>query len=327
MNLNKIIKIALSIIFSTVIMYFLVRSYNISSIQSVIYSLVYWKIFLGLTSMIAMFLLCGYRWVYIYHQYSFKTSFNSVIISQAANSLLPLRSGEIIRAILLKNETGIPVMQTMGRIIIERLLDFITLLCMLIVTIMCIGIDARSNELTFLIFGGILITVLLCALIIYKKYYEKIDSILYLIQERYKILYKLIHKLIEMLDVIKHIHYHRIILAQIMTFIISFGGIIMLWFFLRGCGIEISLFYTMLLYPLITLSISIPVTIGYIGVFHGTLLAGLYYIGITDESILSKVIVIHLLTVVPALIYGWIIIMRYHLEIGKIFQVNKNNQL
>ena len=159
MYLNRIIKIVISILVSFLLMCYLIHNYELFSIKKIVDVMDYKLLLSGLGSMFVTFLICGYRWKFIYPQYPFTKSFTSVVIAQAVNSIIPLRGGEILRAALLKKETGIPTIQTLGRIVIERLLDFFTLLCLLIISIVSFNIDVRSNAFTLLMMGSFFIII------------------------------------------------------------------------------------------------------------------------------------------------------------------------
>ena len=64
---------------------------------------------------------------------SLATATNVVVVGYASNNVFPARLGELVRAGLLTERTGIPVAQSLTVTFIERLLDGIAILVMLLV--------------------------------------------------------------------------------------------------------------------------------------------------------------------------------------------------
>jgi uncharacterized membrane protein YbhN (UPF0104 family) len=58
----------------------------------------------------------------------FRVAFRTTVIGFAANTVLPLRAGEFVRPYLLARREGLSVPATFTTIILERLLDFVTVL-------------------------------------------------------------------------------------------------------------------------------------------------------------------------------------------------------
>src|SRR5688500_18102125 len=61
------------------------------------------------------------------------TATNVVVVGYASNNVFPARMGELVRAGLLAERTGIPVTQSLVVTFIERLLDGIAILLLLMV--------------------------------------------------------------------------------------------------------------------------------------------------------------------------------------------------
>src|SRR5579862_7563934 len=59
------------------------------------------------------------------------TASNIVVVGYASNNVLPARLGELVRAGMLAERTGIPLAQSVTVTLIERLLDGITILVLL----------------------------------------------------------------------------------------------------------------------------------------------------------------------------------------------------
>src|SRR5215211_248129 len=77
------------------------------------------------------YVLRAFRWQYLLaplgHTH-FATAFRTTVIGFAATFLLPARAGEVIRPFLLARKEGLPATSAFATIILERLLDLVTVL-------------------------------------------------------------------------------------------------------------------------------------------------------------------------------------------------------
>jgi uncharacterized protein (TIRG00374 family) len=88
-----------------------------------------------------------------------------VVIGNAANNVLPVRTGELVRAILAQRHHGASGATTLGSIVVERVLDGLVLAAFLIVTIALAGSSDFLRGLALLAGGGFVVaTGLLMAL-------------------------------------------------------------------------------------------------------------------------------------------------------------------
>lgn len=79
------------------------------------------------------YVLRAYRWQYLLHPIGkthFRTAFRTTVIGFAANTVLPLRAGELVRPYLLARSEGLSVPAATTTILLERLLDLVTVLAL-----------------------------------------------------------------------------------------------------------------------------------------------------------------------------------------------------
>jgi len=77
-----------------------------------------------------------------------------ISIGHFGNAVLPLRSGEILRAIVLRQREGVSRMATLGTLAVERAIDGLTLAALLLVFVAFVDSSDRLREI--LLAGGIL---------------------------------------------------------------------------------------------------------------------------------------------------------------------------
>jgi uncharacterized membrane protein YbhN (UPF0104 family) len=88
------------------------------------------------------------------------TATNVVVVGYASNNVLPARLGEFVRAGMLAERTGMPLSQSLTITLIERLLDGVAILGLLVVGTLSLGIHAgwiwSVARLGALVFGAAL---------------------------------------------------------------------------------------------------------------------------------------------------------------------------
>ena len=94
------------------------------------------------------------------------TAANVVVVGYAANNVFPARLGELIRAGMLTERTGIPVAQSLTITLIERVLDGLAILTLLVVCLLSAegaapDFAARVVEVAAIVFGSALVGLLL----------------------------------------------------------------------------------------------------------------------------------------------------------------------
>ena len=109
----------------------------------------------------ATYVLRALRWQYLLaplgHTH-FSTAFRTTVIGFAATFLLPARAGEVIRPYLLARREGLPATAAFATIILERLLDLVTVLGLFAVFVLTLdpaSLPADPAHLARVKFGGL----------------------------------------------------------------------------------------------------------------------------------------------------------------------------
>ena len=102
------------------------------------------------------------RWQYLLAPLGhtrFATAFRTTVIGFAATFLLPARAGEVIRPYLLARREGLPATAAFATIILERLLDLVTVLVLFAVFVLTVSpaaLTADADLLSRVKFGGVI---------------------------------------------------------------------------------------------------------------------------------------------------------------------------
>lgn len=107
------------------------------------------------------YVLRAFRWQYLLAPLGpthFAIAFRATVIGFAASFLLPARAGEVIRPYLLARREGLPATAAFATIILERLLDLVTVLALFALFVLTVNPDTLSGEpalLARVTFGGV----------------------------------------------------------------------------------------------------------------------------------------------------------------------------
>ena len=115
------------------------------------------------------YVLRALRWQYVLaplgHTH-FSNAFRATVIGFAATFLLPARAGEVIRPLLLARREGLPATATFATIILERLMDMVTVLALFAVFVLAADpatMSAHPARLAQVQAGGLVAAALAAA--------------------------------------------------------------------------------------------------------------------------------------------------------------------
>lgn len=153
--------IVLGLLASAVFMYLAVRRLELASLRSIFASTrVFPWLPIAVASYVAGHLVRGIRCRRLVRRDAnlrLVTASNIVVVGYAANNVFPARLGELVRAGMLAERTGIPVAQSLMVTFIERVLDGLAILLLLVLGVAQGSSPAWTRDLVrvaLLVFGG-----------------------------------------------------------------------------------------------------------------------------------------------------------------------------
>ena len=166
MNQKKTIKFFLSCSISLFFLYLAFRHVKFHELLRVFQTINYfWAIPFILLTILGMYIRAiRWRWI-LRSQYQFPSRdlFPSLMIGFALNSLLPLRAGEFARPYILAKRRKIPFTTVFATVVVERIVDSITLLFSFFMVLLFVKIDPQaqfnltvSDSLSYTITGKML---------------------------------------------------------------------------------------------------------------------------------------------------------------------------
>jgi hypothetical protein len=285
-------------------------------------SINYWyliPVFLGY----AVVMLCrAWRWHYIIrsqHRIKFSSTLIGLIICYMANNILPLRAGEIIRALTVARREKQSFSPLMATVVVERIFDTVAILIFLALTLIWLKIPAGHEELNLAIRRGGMGALALALLLIaglYGFYYFREPAL-----KLFRVLLKPLGKRLQEVGLGELEKFSnglailgkpsRLIVVMLLSFLVWLVNLTPIWAVGYGFGLKLSLIDALFLLVLGAFAASIPAAPGFWGTFHYITSKGLAFLGVLNpEQALSFAIVLHSFYFFPTTIAGLILAWR-----------------
>lgn len=250
--------------------------------------------------------------------------FSAMMIGFMGNMLLPARVGEFIRAYVIGKTQRVSVSASLATVVVERLLDGLTLLAVLLVSVQVLRFPVESERLTrhfrtagWLAFGFYLAVLAVCVLLrLYQAPTRRgIMAALFFLPERWRA--KVTHMLdgfVQGLEVVRGgWHLVPILVLSVVAWSIQAVSV---WLILLAFHLKLPLGVAFFLIAVQAFGVMIPSSPGFIGTFHAASILAMTAYGVGREVALSASIVMHLLFFIPVtivgLIYLWVENLSFH---------------
>jgi glycosyltransferase 2 family protein len=252
---------------------------------------------------------------------SFRNAFRTTVIGFAANLLLPARAGEVLRPYLLSRVEPISAPSGFATIVVERLLDLVTVLLLFGVAMVFSGVEvsetvARAGALAA---AGSLLG--LVTLFLLAGHPERLGQWADLLATRLparagRIVGQLVRTLAEGLRVLRSPGHFALALIWSVPLWLSIAlGIVLTS---AAFGLSVPFVGSFLIVGYLTVGVMAP-TPGAAGGFHGAyIIAMRQFFGAPDAELGAAAIVLHLVSFVPVTIIGLVYMWQDGLTIGRL---------
>ena len=148
MDKKKTIFLLFGVIFSAIGFYLAFHNVPLSALGHYAKQINYWWTFPAAISLVVSYIIRSLRWQWLLlpaGRVKLSTAYHSLIISMMINCLLPGRVGELARPMVLKNQANLPIASSLAALGVERLLDLLALLLLLLPTLMVLTPEASTT--------------------------------------------------------------------------------------------------------------------------------------------------------------------------------------
>ena len=305
---NRYIKLIFGICISIAGLYYAFRGIDFVQLWKIINQL---DLFYGTLSLIILLtsnIVRALRWqilAYPIDKISIRPAFSSIMIGYFGNSVLPFRMGEFLRAYVLAEKTSLNVPTAFGTIVTERILDFVGLSLLILLTILVYPVDWINQQI---IIG---VVVLSLTAFVFVFYFKEINEIFLFDLKKIRLLQKsTVLKIIEILErlingAVAIRSTNKVMLIFLYTVLIWLMYCFSTYFALLSTGISIKWYEVCVLMISTTLAISVPAAPAYVGTYHATVvyvLTTFFFINQLDAQ--ASAIIIHGVGTIPFIIIG-----------------------
>ena len=317
------IRVTIGIVISVVFLYLAFRQVNVHEMVAALKGADYIWLMPALLFLFASLLLRAIRWGYFVEplkQVKLHPLFSAMMIGYAANNVFPLRLGEFLRAYAIAKTEGISKSSAFATVIVERLIDVLSLLLILAVTILLFSSRpsvTNNEEIIFIKNSGYIIFALTLSIIVLMVFLmEKTESTITVFQfllpdKLFNIVQKIIRSFLQGFIVFKKSEHYLSILILSISLWVLYAGILYVIFFAFNFQTKYNINVLASLVVLVTVSIGImiPSSPGYVGTYHFFCMKSLSLFGVPESEALSFAIISHVLSSIPltlvGLIYFW----------------------
>ena len=288
-----------------------------------------WLIVVSAVCTVMVTALRAQRWQYLLAPIGatrFRAAFRSTMIGFAVSCVLPARPGEVIRPYLLAREEGLSATATFATIVVERLLDSVTVVLMLasFVVFFDPGMAAADRTTYRLVrLGGVMVgtgTVFLLAVMFFAardpqalgRWAYKIEHLL-----PGRLAHKLaglLHSFAEGLAVVRAPR--RLFMALLLSVPMWLAIALGVWTVVLGFHVVMPFTGTFLLLALLAVGVSVP-TPGGVGGFEAAVQIGLTsFYRVPNDTAVGVALTLHAVSVVPTIILGFLFVIQDGLRLG-----------
>ncbi len=269
----------------------------------------------------------AYRWKYLLilqKNIPLFSVFSAMSIGFFANAVLPARAGEVIRAYVLGRNENISKTAILATVLIERLLDVLSLLMIAVGVILFLPIPENEYYTYIITFGlGLFVIEMgifgVIVMLLWKReatlrFFNKILGFFpEKIQDQGL---KILDSFISGLEIIKEAkHYLLLFVTSFTIWGLVFLSYYLL-FFAFDTGLEVGVFPVAALLGMVigSFAVTIPSGPGFVGTFHIAVQNGLMVFGTTAGAGLAYATLLHLIGMVPITIIGLLFFLKENVK-------------
>lgn len=307
------LKASIGILISLVLLYFIFSSINFEEINKIIFKFGFLLFLIGVMIYSVSFVFRAWRWQHIISpimKISYLKSILIIFVAYFFNSVLPARIGDFIRAYILSKNTNIKTLTSISTVVVDRMLDGLTLFLLLSIGIIGAGLKLDiDRRFLFTIFIILLLFIIL--LIFYTMEFNTVMRCVYPLKNIAPDLYMKLESFMRSIktggDIFSKGSKAHLILffSSLLVWVVEAS---LFYFVLYFIGIRIGIYVLFILLALVNLGIMIPSAPGYIGTFEAAFMFVLVYFGIEKEMALSAALIIHAIWFFTTIFFGLIAI-------------------
>jgi uncharacterized protein (TIRG00374 family) len=245
--------------------------------------------------------------------------FSALMISYALNTILPARLGELGRAYVLGETEGLSKPLVLSTIIVEKVLDVLTLLLFLVLLLPFVSLPAWVQRPALTMAPLFLCLLVIIVALTYQR--QRTLSLAYALLRpiprlRGEALLNSLDSALRGFDVLRSPR--RGVYLAGWSLGVWITAALFILFMMIAFHIEAPPSAAVLVLCVTALGMTVPSSPGYIGVYHWLVVGTLVIFNVGREAALSYAFALHALTFLPLTLLGIFYMMRENYSLGKI---------
>lgn len=293
----------------------------------------------GIVVTMLTYVLRAFRWQYLLAPIGptrFSTAFRTTVIGFAASFLLPARPGEVLRPYLLARHEGLPPTAAFATIILERLLDLVTVLLLFGVFVLVVdpaSLSAEPDLYARVKTGGLLAAAAsvmgLAVFFVLAGRPERLGAWALRIERVLPVklaraVAGFVETFAEGLAVMRQPG--RLLVSLILSFPLWLSIALGIWVASRAFHMTFGYLGSFLVMTLLVVGVAVP-TPGQIGGFHAMYkVAVMNFYGVPEATAVGAAIVLHAISFVPVTLLGLVFMAREGLTLGRMKRMASENK-
>ena len=315
---NNLLKLITGIVISIAFLYLAFGKINLDQMSKSFQQANFWIFIPTVFMTLIAHWLRGMRWQLFLKsikKVSVWSLFSATMIGYMGNTVLPAHLGEVFRANVVGNREGIPTSSVLATLVIERIIDVLTLLVIMVVAVFIYPFPDWVTKSGYIMFA---LTLALFAFLVLLKRQNRFT--LGVLRIALKLFPKFIARKIEELlqAFIKGINgldrkrdYFSMFLLSLMIWGCYWLALHLLFYSFNLIEVyHVNTVSSVVLLVITTISIVVPSSPGYVGTYHYLCQLSLALFGVPRSVGLSFAIVAHGLSILPTALIGFIFVWK-----------------
>lgn len=305
MKRDKILGILLSIILLAVVLY----RVDLDKVVSAMRRANYWYLPFTISIYLTSFLLRSLRWRVILDpvkpSVGFGPLFSTIMIGWTANNLLPAKAGELVRAYLIGKRESISKSASLATIVIERVLDGLTLLIFLFFSMLFLSNPWEKLGFALYLSAAIAAIVVILIFMVFRSnlFLGWLENVMRIFPARFSTpVIRLSQSFIQGLESLRDARLSLIGLALS-------GGVwaveaLVYYLVLRSFGLVMPFYAATVLLAVVNVGVLLPSAPGAVGVFQFFCVLGLSFFSVDESTALALSVVLQSIMWIPVTLMG-----------------------
>ena len=243
-----------------------------------------------------------------------------------ANSVLPSRMGELVRAWALTRETPVTFSAAFASLVVDRAFDGFVVLLLMVLAMLDPAFPAGRSAAAYATTGAAAIVGIAVVLYAIVFFPDQLIRLFELFARRVAPRFEergrqLLRAFADGLSVLRHpARFAEVFLwalALWLTQALSF------WIMFKAVGVSAPFSAALFVQGLIVLAVALPSTPGFFGLFEAAAKVGLVMYGVSESLAVSWGFIFHVLSLIPITVIGLYYVARAGMTLGDLKQIGK----